>query len=217
MNRPTKFSFIDEGEVVRRLDVDRDTVLAFVREGRLRAYPGVGKGNFYRVSEVDALAATLRSAEVAQAEAPTDATDDAATGASTRKIFDPAYKVHVRLQADLKWYDLADEELQAWVRELHPDGYERQRTNITNVIARLQRLVTLMDEAATHWTTRERAAAGVAPAATPATPTPTVAPADAPTVAASLGAPGGFIQMTPRRQPRSKERTPVAPASDQAE
>lgn len=204
MNRPTKFSFVDEGEVVRRLDVDRDTVLAFVREGRLRAYPGVGKGNFYRVSEVDALAATLRSAEAAQAGPTADAATTEATGASTRKIFDPAYKVHVRLQADLKWYDLADEELQAWVRELHPDGYERQRANITSVIARLQRLVTLMDEAATHWTTRERQAAGVAPIAPPAVP------ADAPAAASVTNAPSGLIQMTPRRQPRSKSNPPTS-------
>ena len=61
MNRPSKFSFIDESEAVRRLDVDRDTLLSFVREKRLKAYPGVGKGNFYRLSEVDALASELRA------------------------------------------------------------------------------------------------------------------------------------------------------------
>ncbi|HUY76200.1 MAG TPA: hypothetical protein VMV29_05490 [Ktedonobacterales bacterium] len=203
MNRPNRFSFIDEGEVVRRLDVDRDTVLAFVREGRLRAYPGVGKGSFYRVSEVDALAVTLRGAQAEQAGQTTDA-DANATGASTRKVFDPAYKVHVRMQADLKWYDLADEELQAWVRELHPDGYERQRTNVTQVIAKLQRLVALMDDAASHWTTRERAAAGLAP----------TAPAKAVEVApiAPMSAQPALIQMTPRRRTPSKAEEP--PTSD---
>ena len=209
MNRPSRFSFVDEGEAVRRLDVDRDTVLAFVREGRLRAYPGAGKGSFYRVSEVDALAVTLWGAQAAQAGQATDA-DANATGASTRKVFDPAYKVHVRMQADLKWYDLADEELQAWVRELHPDGYERQRANITQVIAKLQRLVALMDDAAAHWTTRERAAAGIAPE--------TVAEA-APIAAAQAPAQGGaLIQMTPRRRTPSKVEAPAGaetpPASD---
>src|SRR5579862_441633 len=148
INRPSKFAFVDEGEVVRRLDVDRDTVLALVREGRLRAYPGVGKGSFYRVSDIERLAGELRpiqgrpgeDEQIAQAE----------ESASTRKLFDPAYKVHVRLQADLKWYDLTDDDLLAWVRELHPDGYARQRANVISVIERLQRLVTLMDNAASH-------------------------------------------------------------------
>ncbi len=145
MNRPSKFSFIDEGEAVRRLDVDRDTLLTFVREKRLKAYPGVGKGNFYRLSEVDALAHELRGAEAEAAE------ESAGAAPAKGKLFDPAYKVHVRLQADLKWYDLRDEELRAWVRELTADGYPRQRANIAMVIERLQRLIALMDEAVAGW------------------------------------------------------------------
>ncbi len=145
MNRPSKFSFVDEGEAVRRLDVDRDTLLTFVREKRLKAYPGVGKGNFYRLSEVDALAQELRGAEAEAAEESAEAVP------AKGKLFDPAYKVHVRLQADLKWYDLRDDELRAWVRELTADGYARQRGNITMVIERLQRLITLMDEAVAGW------------------------------------------------------------------
>jgi hypothetical protein len=145
MNRPSKFSFIDEGEAVRRLDVDRDTLLTLVREKRLKSYPGVGKGAFFRLSEVEALARELHGAA-----------DEAAGGEveappTKGKLFDPAYKVHVRLQADLKWYDLRDEELRAWVREMTADGYSRQRANITMVIERLQRLVALMDEAVAGW------------------------------------------------------------------
>jgi len=201
MNRPSRFAFIDEGEVVRRLDVDRDTVLAFVREGRLRAYPGVGKGAFYRVADVEALAETLRPDRATAQDGQASAAATDTTGASTRKVFDPAYKVHVRMQADLKWYDLADEDLQAWVRELHPDGYERQRANITQVIDKLQRLVSLMDDAASHWTTREGAApqqpreAKILPMAQAPTPNP------APTQP-------GLIQMTPRRRTPGKAATP---------
>jgi hypothetical protein len=62
--------------------------------------------------------------------------------------------VHLRLQADLKWYDLTDADLRQWVRELHPDGYERQRANIQMVMARLQQLTALMDEAAAGWKSR---------------------------------------------------------------
>ncbi|HEX8727505.1 MAG TPA: hypothetical protein VF739_02725 [Ktedonobacterales bacterium] len=144
MNRPSKFSFIDESEAVRRLDVDRDTLLAFVREKRLKAYPGVGKGNFYRLSEVDALATELHGAR----EQPAEPAEQAP---GKGKLFDPAYRVHVRLQADLKWYDLSDDDLRAWVREMTADGYSRQRANISMVMERLQQLLTLMDEAVAGW------------------------------------------------------------------
>lgn len=147
MNRPSKFSFVDEGEAARRLDVDRDTLLTFVREKRLKAYPGVGKGAFYRVSEVDALAHELRGAS----DEAEEATETAEVAPGKGKLFDPAYKVHVRLQADLKWYDLRDDELRAWVKEMTAEGYTRQRANITMVIERLQRLTALMDEAVAGW------------------------------------------------------------------
>jgi hypothetical protein len=147
MSRSGGFSFIDESEAVRRLDIDRDTLLAFVREKRLRAFPGVGKGNFFRLADVEALARELRgAAEEAEAEA-----GEAPTTGAKGKLFDPAYKVHVRLLADLKWYDLRDDDLRAWVREMTADGYGRQRTNITMVVERLQRLLALMDEAVAGW------------------------------------------------------------------
>jgi len=150
MQQSSRFAFIDEGETIRRLGIDRDTLLQFVHEKRIRAYPGVGKGSFYRVRDVDALYESLYSATE-----PQTATTAETAPASGRKVFDPAYKVHVRMQADLKWYDLTDEDLQAWVRELHPDGYLRQRMNLTRVIDRLQRLVELMDEAAANWKAQE--------------------------------------------------------------
>jgi hypothetical protein len=145
MTAPSRFSFVDEGEALRRLGIDRDTLLSLVADKRLRAYPGVGKGNFYRIRDVDALYAEMH------ADAAREAPAEGEPVPSGRKVFDPAYKVHVRLQADLKWYDLEDEELQAWVREMHPDGYQRQRTNIAMVMGKLQRLLDLMDEAAANW------------------------------------------------------------------
>lgn len=145
--RSARFSFVDEGEAVRQLGVDRDTLLELVANKRLRAYPGVGKGNFFRVSDLETLAAELHPA----AAAPTLRGVDLLNPANQRRQHDPAYKVHLRLQADLKWYDLTDDDLQAYVRELHPAAYEKQRSNVTRVIERLERLVALMDEAAAHW------------------------------------------------------------------
>lgn len=151
MGTPSRFAFVDEGEAVRRLGVDRDTLVSLVRSGRLRAYPGVGKGSFFKLGDLLALAEALHPQTAAlesQAPAPEPAEP---SSAPKRPQHDPAYKVHLRLQADLKWYDLSDADFRAWVRELHPDAYPRQRTNITATIARLQRLLALMDEAAAGW------------------------------------------------------------------
>lgn len=147
MNVPSKFSFVDEGEALRRLGIDRDTLLTLVREKRLRAYRS-GANNYFRAGDVERLLAELRAEAGAIEELPIESASS--TG---RKVFDPAYKVHVRLQADLKWYDLEDEDLRAWVREMTADGYARQRTNISRVIEKLQRLIALMDEAAATWKT----------------------------------------------------------------
>jgi hypothetical protein len=146
--KPTRFSFVDEGEAVRRLNVDRETLLELVASKRLRAYPGVGKGNFFRVGDLEKLAEELHPTRVA---APSLQGVDLLNPTNQRRQHDPAYKVHLRLQADLKWYDLTDDDLQAYVRELHPAAYEKQRSNVTSVIERLERLVLLMDEAAQRW------------------------------------------------------------------
>ena len=154
--RPARVSFVDEGEAVRRLKVDRDTLLELVASKRLRAYPGVGKGSFFRVSDLDALAEELHPT-VAES-APSLQGIDLLNPTNQRRQHDPAYKVHLRIQADLKWYDLTDDDLQAYVRELHPAAYEKQRSNVTSVLERLERLVTLMDEAAARWRSQGEAA-----------------------------------------------------------
>lgn len=150
MGAPGRFAFVDEGEAVRRLNVDRDTVLSLVRSGRLKAYPGVGKGSFFKVGDLEKLAAELHPATE---ETPAAEPDDEETSAVSRKRaqHDPAYKVQLRLQADLKWYDLSDNDLRLWVRELHPEAYDRYHGNINTVITKLRRLLTLMEEAAAGW------------------------------------------------------------------
>lgn len=170
MNQNSRFSFVDEGEALRRLGIDRDTLLSLVLEKRLRAYPGVGKGNFYKLRDLEGLYSELYAGSAASEVGPVEGSGEAASPG--RKVFDPAYKVHVRLQADLKWYDLDDDDLATWVRELHADGYGRQRTNITKVIAKLDRLVALMDQAAANWQVLE--------APMPATPTKSPRPARKP-------------------------------------
>jgi hypothetical protein len=151
MGAPGRFSFVDEGEAVRRLGVDRDTVLSFVRSGRLKAYPGVGKGSFFRTSDLEKLASELHPPEPPDEAEEAEEEPAAEPAMPKRAQHDPAYKVQLRLQADLKWYDLTDDDLRLWVRELHPQAYSRYRGNITTVIGRLERLMALMDEAARKW------------------------------------------------------------------
>lgn len=141
-----RFSFVDEGEAVRRLGIERDELLALVQSKELRSYPGVNKGYFFRVSDLEALAAKLHPQQASDGD---DEQEEETP--NPRKQHDPAYKVHLRLQADLKWYDLTDDDFRAYVRELHPAAYEKQRGNVTNVIAKLERLVALMDESAASW------------------------------------------------------------------
>lgn len=142
-----KFPFLDDSEVIRRLGIDRKTLEQFVKEGRLRTYGGVGKGAFFKTKEVEALYAVLHpeALETPAEEAPPAETKPARPG------HDPAMRVHLRLQADLKWFDIREEDIAAWIRELSPEAYQRQRSTILQVIGKLQHLVDLIDaSSATH-------------------------------------------------------------------
>jgi hypothetical protein len=142
MSKPaSRFAFIDDSEALRRLGIDRKTLEQLIREKRLRTYGGVGKDAFFKAGDVEALYAELHPA--------TASPEPAAAPAETKKAGpprnDPAMRVHVRLQADLKWFDISDDDIAAWFRELRPDGYQRQRGNIVEVMRKLQRMVDLID------------------------------------------------------------------------
>jgi hypothetical protein len=140
MSKPaSRFAFIDDSEALRRLGIDRKTLEQFVREKRLRTYGGVGKEAFFKASEVDALYAELHPAS------ETESPEAEETPAETKKRHDPAMRVHLRLQADLKWFDISDDDIAAWFRELRPEGYQRQRSNIVEVMRKLQHITDLID------------------------------------------------------------------------
>lgn len=142
MSKPaSRFAFIDDSEALRRLGIDRKTLEQLIREKRLRAYGGVGKDAFFKAGEVEALYAELHPAPAA-AE-PEEAPAEEKKAGPPRH--DPAMRVHLRLQADLKWFDISDDDIAAWFRELRPDGYQRQRGNIQEVMRKLQHIVDLID------------------------------------------------------------------------
>jgi hypothetical protein len=145
-----RFAFMDAGDVARRLGIDRVTLEQWTRDGRLKAHKGVGKDVFYRSSDVEALYTELHPpsdlAEAVAADESESAGEAQPSTAPTRKKQDPQMRVYLRLQADAKWYDISQEDIQIWFQQLAPDGYERNKRNAEHTMKKLQYLVSLIEE-----------------------------------------------------------------------
>jgi excisionase family DNA binding protein len=145
-----RFAFMDAGEAARRLGIDRITLEQWTRAGRIKAHRGVGKDVFYRTSDVEALYNELHPtselAEAVEADERESAGEPQGIAAPARKKQDPQMRVYLRLQADAKWYDISEEDIRVWFRQLAPDGYERNKRNAEHTIKKLQYLVSLLDE-----------------------------------------------------------------------
>jgi hypothetical protein len=157
MNNPGpgggRFAFLEAGETARRLGIDRVTLDQWVREGRIKAYKGVGRDSFYKAAEVDALYKELHPTAEQAAAVAEDERETAGGGGGMiqltprKKQQEPQMKVYLRLQADAKWYDVTEEDIRAWFMQLAPDGYERNKRNAEHSIKKLQFLVSLIEEA----------------------------------------------------------------------
>lgn len=149
-----RFAFMDAGEAARRLNVDRVTLEQWTRAGRIKAHRGVGKDVFYRSGDVEALYAELHPTEELAEAVAADEQESAgeAQGAPVpqRKKQDPQMRVYLRLQADAKWYDISEEDIQVWFQQLALDGYERNKRNAEHTIKKLQYLVHLIEEGQTR-------------------------------------------------------------------
>src|SRR5437899_11103430 len=77
-----RFAFLDAGETARRLGIDRITLDQWVRDGRLKAYKGVGRESFFKAAEVDSLYKSLHP-EAAMAKAIADHELDSAKPGAT--------------------------------------------------------------------------------------------------------------------------------------
>ena len=149
------FAFLDAGETARRLRIDRTMLDQWVRDGRIKAYRGVGRDSFFKAAEVETLYKELHP-EAALAQAVAEDERDSATAGTAqpmqltvRKKQDPQMRVYLRLQADAKWYDVSEEDIRTWFQQLAPDGYERNKKNAEHTIKKLQYLVSLIEEAQT--------------------------------------------------------------------
>ena len=140
-----RFAFIDASATAQRLGIDRVTLDLWVKEGRLKA-----RGGFFRVSDVEALNNELHPASDLADVVEEDEQDSAADTASAkpaRKKQDPQMRVYLRLQADTKWFDISDDDIQTWFKQLAPDGFERNKRNVEHTIRKLQLVVSLIEDA----------------------------------------------------------------------
>ncbi|HEY7415291.1 MAG TPA: helix-turn-helix domain-containing protein [Ktedonobacteraceae bacterium] len=152
MNGPSggRFAFVDAANAARRLGTDRVTLDQWVKDGRIRAHRGVGRDVFFRASDIEALYNELHPADAELAEAI--AADENESVSSTvpqgvaRRKQDPPMRVYLRLQADAKWYDISENDIREWFKQLSPDGYERNKRNAEHTVKKLQFLIDLLDE-----------------------------------------------------------------------
>jgi hypothetical protein len=142
-----RFAFLDASDAARKLGIDRVTLEQYVKDGRLKAKRGVGKEDFFRANDIEALYRELHpEAELAAAIAQDEAETVAApvTKPAVKKQ-DPPMRVYLRLQADAKWYDISENDIQLWFNQVDPDGYERNKRNALHAIKKLQHLVNLIE------------------------------------------------------------------------
>lgn len=151
MSGPSNFRFIDDTDAQRQLGVDRLTFQELLRSKRLRPVSSQGTIQFFRAGDLVKLRAELNPETEAEdaAERAQDATPSAEDKKPVKK-HDPAMRVHLRLQADLKWYDISDTDLQAWFDQVHPDTYERRRILAQFLQTRMTQIMALIDDGIAH-------------------------------------------------------------------
>lgn len=144
MSGPSSFRFIDDTDAQRQLGVDRLTFQELLRSKRLRPVSTQGTIQFFRAGDLVKLRAELNPETEAEDAAQTAIAPVEETKKPAKK-HDPAMRVHLRLQADLKWYDISDADLQAWFDQVHPDTYERRRILTQFLQTRMGQILALID------------------------------------------------------------------------
>ncbi len=146
-----RFAFVDAGETARRLGIDRVTLDQWIKEGRIKTHRGVGRDAFFRAGDVEALYNELHPVDELAAAVAADEAESASeskdTPTLTKKKQDPQMRVYLRLQADTKWFDIAEDDIRTWAQLLAPDGYERNKRNAEHTIKKLQLAISLIEDA----------------------------------------------------------------------
>jgi hypothetical protein len=144
-NKPggRNIAYLNPGESARLLGVDRTTFDALVKEGRIRKFPGVLHETFYRRTDLEKLRNELQSAVPASAGEPTSAAVEPPVREEKPLVVAPRKKdqgklIESRLSADSRWRDISYEDIDTWLKQLSPDGYERNKQHARRVMQKLQ-------------------------------------------------------------------------------
>ncbi len=133
--------FVSDSEAQNILGVDRITLEQLIKSGSLKAVSATGEHtHFFRTADVEKLRDTLPKPQSNQT-----ASDNLAPSQG-KKQRPPAMKVHIRLQADLKWFDVTDDDMLAWFQQLSPNAYDQNIKNLRAHIARMQKIINLIEE-----------------------------------------------------------------------
>lgn len=127
-----RFAFIDAVHAAELLHVTQDTVLDWVKEGRLRSVGGKAGNPFLRSAEVAALIEELG----VQNDEPPKRTKSATA------------RVQQRLTADARWSDIAESDIHEWATRAEPARRIAARTAATEAIVRLQTVLQILEEIA---------------------------------------------------------------------
>jgi hypothetical protein len=121
-----RFAFVDSVIAAEALQVTQDTVLDWVREGRLKTYGGKPSNPFFRSADVAALLRELGVPEDVPA----------------RRTKSPSARVQARITADARWSDISLADIEDWARRA--DAARRQAAHTAALTAR-QRLGRLIE------------------------------------------------------------------------
>lgn len=123
--------FIDAVHAAELLHVSQDTVLDWIKEGRLSRFSGPASNPFLRSSDVMQLADEIGAG--AQPEPP-------------KRVKSAAAKVQTRLTADSRWADVSDVEIRDWAARADMARRIAARTAALAAQQRLESVLRALDE-----------------------------------------------------------------------
>lgn len=127
----SRFAFVDATVAAEALHVSPDTVLDWIKEGRLKTYGGRPSNPFLRSRDVAELAQSLGL--------PADAEP-------ARRTRSASARVQTRLTADSRWSEIGEQELREWASRVDAARRQAARVVIAGAGQRLDMLARILDE-----------------------------------------------------------------------
>ena len=125
-----RFAFIDSVIAAEVLHVTQDTVLDWVKEGRLHPMGGKPGNPFLRSAEVAALVLEL----------------GIETDEPPRRTKSASARVQARLTADARWSDLSEDDIREWAKRADSARRQAARQTATRARAMLEAVLRATDD-----------------------------------------------------------------------